>query len=76
MEPGRMERAGDPGADKVRVDRIVRRRDKVKEAADVARVQGAAGAAVRAGAKVVAVAADAGGIADASTAGVLFVVIT
>ncbi|MCG6909919.1 MAG: hypothetical protein LJE94_07315 [Deltaproteobacteria bacterium] len=63
MEPARTERAVNPDADKVRVDKIVRCKDKVKDVAGVARARAAAEVADKARAKVVA-AAGAGKIVN------------
>ena len=41
MEPARTERANNPDADKVRVGKIVRHKDKVENVAVVARVEAA-----------------------------------
>ena len=43
MEPAQTERANNPDADKVLADRTARCRDKVENAAGVARVKAAAG---------------------------------
>ncbi|WP_419659923.1 uncharacterized protein Dvar_02570 [Desulfosarcina variabilis str. Montpellier] len=60
MEPAQTVRANNPDADKVLADRTARCRDKVENAAGVARVKAAAGVADRARAKVaVAVVQDA-----------------
>ena len=40
MEPARMERAGNPDADKGRLDKIALRKDKVEDAADVGQGRG------------------------------------
>ena len=61
-----MERAGNPDAGKVHVDRIVLRKDKMEDAADAVRVRAAAAVADKAGARVAVVAAGAGKIVKAA----------